>query len=871
MKTPLLLAAFLAFSLGAKAVDTTPPTLNITHTWIEKVGTVVHFKMLLDPQDETGFSPLVGPPPGNTPGRTIEFRSKLNSTAALPANTPWNAFPYPWIRGEPFDVPFNCTSVVFELRAVDAAGNVSPLQRRTFASPFPFSPPPNLRPQVIPGEVQRAGSAANVRGLFVGRFDGVGISDDLVQVDRATGNIMVRRQINGQPVQSDVSFSLPADTIEDSASADFDTDSRADLAIIASGALTVYHNDGLDGDGVVQFGAQTVSLAGTGITTFNNIAVGDVTGDGKLDIVVSGTDSGGAPRIGWLIANATWQYDSSSGAPAPSGTTPGKLALGDMNGDGTLDVVMVDSANNQMIVFKNKGAGVIAGDGETDVNYQPVLIPTGLGQAGPDPTIPLIAASVRALTVGDVTGDGRPDILTVFSEILFTNPLDSNDGRTQQRWRLYENRGASGIRPHTDVLLGQSPASQTVLEDIPSDVMLMELNNDRFPEILFTNYYNNSVRIIRFTALLDHQNFLTTLDDGSGNPELDEQEYVPVVSTGPTLVGPSRLAKGKLYTNASVNSIAMSFAGSNAVRWELNATRTTTKPHDIIGGATTDSDASGVAGSNGTYSYTEYPGGGITYSLTYVNNTATALTGVTLESALPADFFLQSNDEGGVVSGTGASRVIRWTLDVPENSAGVKSFRVNLIATTKVASFAPKIILKQGAKILVTSAMPLVKLGTTNFTVVPNSPGQPWLFTYKPTVLPENAVAAVQTSPDGVNWTLIFSNNMTQVPGTIPVCTLSASDVPTTSRYFRALTWSNTTGYKYSSVFNNFLPPTTGLSLSSKSPAKSGQLWTFSATQSSTAGNVGVRFQSTTTPENGTSWSDLPIYTPTIRSGNVWT
>ncbi len=703
MKIIRLFLMIGAWATVAHAVDTTPPTLSITHTWIEKRvlpqngQTYNWFSMYLDPQDETGMA-----------AETIWFRSKLN-TFTIPANTPWVP-KSDWKRGERFELGFQCTSCVIEIRSRDAAGNESPVQTRTFASPFPFSPAPNLTPQIIPGDLQRAGSAANVRGLFVGRFDGVGTSDDLVQVDRATGNIMVRRQRDGLPVQSDVSFSLPADTIEDSASADFDTDSRADLAIIAAGALTVYHNDALDGSGVVQFGAQTVSLAGTGITTFRHLAVGDVTGDGKLDIVVSGTDAGSATRIGVLVADAAGQYTSSIGVPAPAGSTPGKLALGDMNGDGTLDVVMVDAAQNQMIVFKNKGATGLAGDGEVDVNYQPALIPTGLGFAGPPPNVnPIIAAPVRALVIGDVTGDGRADIVTVITTILgISSPSDQH---TVQQWRLYENKGAAGFRPLTNQPLGQSPDVQAAFEDIPCDVLLMELNNDRFPEILFTNYYNNSVRILRFTALLDSQNFLTTLDDGSGNPELDQQEYVPVVASGPALTSPSRLAKGKLFTNASVNSIAMAFGGSDAVRWELNVTRTSTKTQDVQGGTVTDSDDTGVEGANGLLTYNAFVGENITSSLTAINNSATELTNVFLDVIMPANCSLDTGftDPGSSFVTISAVKYLRWTVTVPANSVVIKNYRLRILTGTVGSTISSTAYLRRSNTVpLANSLMPKV-------------------------------------------------------------------------------------------------------------------------------------------------------------------
>lgn len=722
MKTFHLLAAIFALAPLVHAVDTTPPTLNITHTWIEKVGSRTHFRMFLDPQDETGLSGESGIIDA------IKFRSALN-TSTIPAAQPWQFMP--WKRGEPFDLAFNCTSCVIELRVKDEAGNYSPVQTRYFASPFPYSPTPNVKPSLVPGEnlgvkERYAGSAANLRGLFCGRFDGVGSGDDLVQVDRATGNITVRRQISNQPVRSDVSFSLAADTIEDSISADFDTDSRADLAIIAGGALTVYHNDGLDGSGVVQFGAQTINTTGTGITVFKNLATGDVNGDGKLDIIVTGEDASANPRIGWLIANATWQYDSSDGVPAPAGTTPGKLAVGDMNGDGKLDVVVVDAANNQMILFKNKGTA-LAGDGEADTNYQPTTTWTGLGQAGPNPAIPFIFSPVKALAIGDVTGDGKPDIIAVFA--YFSYDVSVDDGHVFQKWRLYENRGST-FRPFDNASLGQSVQINAPTgpppgaEDIPCDVLLQDLNDDRFPEILLTNYYGNSVKIIRFTPLLNEFNLLTTLDDGTGNPELDEQDYVPVPATGDSAyTGPSRLARGKLYSNAKINSIAMAFAGSDKVCWEINTTRASSKSYQVQGGTVTDSDAVGTEGANGLRTYSAFIGEQFTTTLTAINNSANALNNVFLDVAYPPNCSIDTSftDPGWAPVTIGSVKYVRWTVSIPANNVVTKNFRMKILTGTVGTTIAQTAYLRS-ASTLSTDAMPKVTIkDPVKFTVTVES------------------------------------------------------------------------------------------------------------------------------------------------------
>jgi hypothetical protein len=297
-----------------------------------------------------------------------------------------------------------------------------------------------------------------------------------------------------------------------------------------------------------------------------------------------------------------------------------------MNGDGRGDVVMVDAANNQMIIFKNKGQGVLGGSNETDVDFQPQFILTGLGQAGPNTVVPSIAAPVAAFAIGDVTGDGRPDIVTNIRTFGFFNQFDSNDGRTVEKWRLYENRGTAGFKPWTDMELGRSFVSQTVMEDFPSDVMLMDLNGDRFAEMIFTNHYDNKLRIIRFTPLLGPGNLLTTLDNGSGPDEMDVLDYAS--DLGSPLVGPAMLAKGPMTSTKKVNSIAIGFAGSNTVAWDYNTTRASTKTYEIVGGSETDSDTVGADGANGARTYTAFVGEKITSELTAINNSAADLTDV---------------------------------------------------------------------------------------------------------------------------------------------------------------------------------------------------------------------------------------------------
>src|SRR3569623_932304 len=187
-KTPWCLATFLLACLAlcdiAAAQDTTPPTLTIRQTWIVKSGTAYHFKMLLDPQDNVGVN-------------KIQFRTALNTTAAIPDSAPW--YDYDWnpsMKGMVFDEGFICTAIVIEVRATALAGKASVPQRRTFQAPFPITTAPNLEPKFNPIQLTfpTTGSPAmDCKGLFVADLEGNGY-DDILEVDNSNGKVTVHPQ-----------------------------------------------------------------------------------------------------------------------------------------------------------------------------------------------------------------------------------------------------------------------------------------------------------------------------------------------------------------------------------------------------------------------------------------------------------------------------------------------------------------------------------------------------------------------------------------------------------------------------------------------------------------------------------------------------
>src|SRR5436190_902606 len=87
-----------------------------------------------------------------------------------------------------------------------------------------------------------------------------------------------------------------------------------------------------------------------------SVAVGDVDGDGKLDIVVANFDSNTVSvRLGDGLGGFSGTTDF------PVGSLPTSVALGDVNGDGKLDILTANVASNTVSVRLGDGLGGFSG------------------------------------------------------------------------------------------------------------------------------------------------------------------------------------------------------------------------------------------------------------------------------------------------------------------------------------------------------------------------------------------------------------------------------------------------------------------------------------------------------------------------------
>lgn len=175
-----------------------------------------------------------------------------------------------------------------------------------------------------------------------------------------------------------------------------------------------------NGDGTFQ----AAVIYGSGGGPASSLAVADVNGDGKPDLLVANWFSN---AVGVLLGNGDGSFQPAVSYGSGGGLAD-SVAVADVNGDGKPDLVVGN--------YTSATVGVLLGNG--DATFHPAVT---YGSGG---VIPLWVA------VADVNGDGKPDLLVANFWASFQNPnpavgvlLGNGDG-TFQSAVAYATGGTGG-------------------------------------------------------------------------------------------------------------------------------------------------------------------------------------------------------------------------------------------------------------------------------------------------------------------------------------------------------------------------------------------------------------------------------------------
>lgn len=259
--------------------------------------------------------------------------------------------------------------------------------------------------------------------------------------------------------------------------ADVNGDGKPDLVVGTCSFGSEFCNVGSvgvllgNGDGTFQ----TVATYRSGGSYSASVVIGDLNGDGFPDLVVI---NGG---VGVLLNNGDGTFRAAvtygSGAFGPE-----SVAIADVNGDRTPDL-LVANCGGDSVACGSGTVGVLLGNG--DGTFRP---PVGYSSG---------AFAGMAIAVGDVNGDGHPDLAVA---------------------------GGSGPNGKVGVLLGNDDGTFRVpitysFGNVPDSIAIADLNGDGRPDLVVGDWGDFSVDAL----LNDFAAITTTKVTSSRNPSFIQE------------------------------------------------------------------------------------------------------------------------------------------------------------------------------------------------------------------------------------------------------------------------------------------------------------------------------------------------------------
>lgn len=232
--------------------------------------------------------------------------------------------------------------------------------------------------------------------------------------------------------------------------ADFDKDGRTDVCMMSEygSAVSVFRNTGT-GTGF-NFGARQTFPAFTYTT---DIFITDIDGDGKPDILIAGGSN--IPELAILKNTSTENSITFQASTLTLPWSSRQVTAGDLDNDGKPDVVVTNSAANELVVLKNQSFP---------------------GYFSLETTLRLPIQNPGSPVLADISGDGKPDLLLADIYSNYVYALSNRSAVT----------GIAFDRPVSFFVNNPGGA-----------LAVCDMDADGRPELIRTNGYSNSISIMQ--------------------------------------------------------------------------------------------------------------------------------------------------------------------------------------------------------------------------------------------------------------------------------------------------------------------------------------------------------------------------------------